>query len=1000
MSFSIIHLSDIHIKSDKDLVLGRIVELKKACASVIMPGDNVLLLISGDIAFSGKASQYELAFSMINELSEYLTEQRNVSMHYAFVPGNHDCDFSESSSIRETLMSGVATAQVDDGYYNEVAKVQKNFWDFADIYGIEKNKLTSKVEFEVQGNKIAILLVNTAWMSELHECPGKIVMPETLYEHIDPKEYKAVFSVFHHPFNWMNPDYKTRFTNYIRSVTDIAFVGHEHQRDQFTMTGGKWSFEEIHAKELQDSNGLGSAFAVYSFDSAMQGYDEKIFRWSQEKTAYIRENEEYRLFHKNVAIFDSVYNPNKGAIEDNRDMGLAIRHFAKDDVFLPDLYVWPELNRLEFSDEHSFQERITENILEIATEGHIAIFTGAVSSGKSSFAKMIYLYFADERVCCVSLTGDTFTSTDPNKIAATVENAFIQQYDSKYLEEFRQLPNEQKVIIVDDVDNMHVHGERRNTIIDYLYGCFGKVILLFRSEMDVHSLLAAECMKEEKEIPAYKLLPMGNRKRTELIRKWYNLNNETKSELEIERLVEHGVNQVNTFLGNGTSFIPACPVFIISVLQNTDAAVNIKFSGSKYGYLYESLIQHNLSVVDMEYQKTGAKNIDIGVVSALAFYLLQSKNKKVFTESEFEKIAQNFAQEKKIRISKAELLRRMLKTKIFKEVPGFSRVYRFHYPYMFYFFAGRYIAYHLKQELVRKEIEHMSSRLYNEDYGNIIIFVCYFANSQEVIGEVLGNAYVTLDKYKPFVFEKSSPLFDDIQSVIETLLPENVGSNEDVREHQSQKLKAMDEAGVLDGHIEEGQDIIDEEENMESDLVLVTASIKTLEVLGQILQNYPADIDGDLKVEIIAEVHNLGMRAVQAIVETMGYAEEGLVNAVIERAKESNKNYNRDEIVLVARKFVTMLISGMVSGMVQMVAGTMNSPYLLIAATEALTNEHAISAQLVLQELKLNHLKAPNIEELEQLNSDLLRTNNKFARFVLTNSVSNYLRYNQCDYRM
>ena len=55
MSFSIIHLSDIHIKSDKDLVLGRIVELKKACASVIMPGDNVLLLISGDIAFSGKA---------------------------------------------------------------------------------------------------------------------------------------------------------------------------------------------------------------------------------------------------------------------------------------------------------------------------------------------------------------------------------------------------------------------------------------------------------------------------------------------------------------------------------------------------------------------------------------------------------------------------------------------------------------------------------------------------------------------------------------------------------------------------------------------------------------------------------------------------------------------------------------------------------------------------------------------------------------------------------
>ena len=127
MSLSIIHLSDIHIKSDKDLVLCRISELKRACASVIAPGNDVLLLISGDIAFSGQEQQYELAFSLINELAEYLVQQRNVSMHYAFVPGNHDCDFSTASSFRGTLMSGVATTQVDAAYYDEVAKVQKNY---------------------------------------------------------------------------------------------------------------------------------------------------------------------------------------------------------------------------------------------------------------------------------------------------------------------------------------------------------------------------------------------------------------------------------------------------------------------------------------------------------------------------------------------------------------------------------------------------------------------------------------------------------------------------------------------------------------------------------------------------------------------------------------------------------------------------------------------------------------------------------------------------------
>lgn len=1000
MSLSIIHLSDIHIKSDKDLVLCRISELKRACASVIAPGNDVLLLISGDIAFSGQEQQYELAFSLINELAEYLVQQRNVSMHYAFVPGNHDCDFSTASSFRGTLMSGVATTQVDAAYYDEVAKVQKNYWDFFSIYGMDTNKLVSKIEFEVQGNRIAVLLVNTAWMSELHENPGKIIMPGTLYENINSRDYKAIFSVFHHPVSWMNPDHRTDFLNYVRTVTDIAFVGHEHQRDQFTTIGGKWSFEEIHAKELQDSNSSSSAFGVYSFDAVMQGYDAVSFNWSQDEAAYVRESTEHRYFQKNIAAFDSVYHPNKNTIEDNLDVGLAIRHFAKDDVSLPDLFVWPELNRLDFANDHAYQERITDNILGLATEGRISIFTGAMSSGKSSLVKMIYLSFVDEQVCCVSVAGEEFTSADSNKINAVVEKAFVQQYDLKYLEGFRQLPNEQKVIIIDDVDCMRIHGERRNSVIDYLYGCFGKVILMYRSEMDVHSLLAADCLKGMEEVPAYKLLPMGNRKRTELIRKWYNLNNDTRSESEIEQLVENGVNQVNTFLGNGTSFIPAHPVFIISVLQNSDAAVNIKFSGSKYGYLYESLIQHNLSTVGAEYQQTGAQNIDVGIVSALAFYLLQGKNEKVFTEDEFEAIVQGFAHEKKIQISKSELLRRMLDTKIFKEVPGFTGMYRFRYPYMFYFFAGRYIAYNPQQELVQKMVEHMSGRLYNEDYGNIIIFVCHFANSQKVIEEILGNAYVTLDNYQPFVFEKSNPLFDDIQSVIEALLPENVGSNEDVREHQSQKLRTMDAVGVMDGHVEEGRDTIDEEANMESDLVAVTASIKTLEVLGQILQNYPADIEGQLKVDIIAEIHSLGMRAVQAIVETMGYAEEGLVNAVIERAKENNKTFSRDEIVLATRKFVTMLISGMVSGMVHMVASTMNSPFLLVAATEALANENTISAQLVLQELKMNYLKRPDVGALEKLNNELLKANNRFAQFVLTNSVSNYLRYNQCDYRV
>lgn len=1001
MALSVIHFSDIHIKSSDDLIMKRIEQIRTACASVIHPGNDVLILVSGDIAFSGKVSQYNCAYDLMDSIGRYLAEQRGATVHYSFVPGNHDCDFDASISYRDALLSGVSSSKVDMAYYGQVSNVQSNYRDFAATYGLEESGLVCKSELVIDGNKVAILQFNTAWMSVLQESPGRIIMPSELFCRIEPSEYKAVFSVLHHPINWLNPDYKESFSSYIRTVTDIAFVGHEHQRDSFSTSAGKWCFSEIHAKELQDSNSRNSAFSVLNFDSAFQGYDTFEFSWSESEDAYTRENKEYSAFHKNIAAYDSVFHPNKNAIAEAQDIGIALKHFAKDDVILPDLYVWPELNKMDFSSEHSFSERIRDNVYELAIKGPVSIFTGSMSSGKSAFAKMIYLSLADEQICCLHVSGEAFFSQDPKKIVDVIEGVFISQYSIDHLEKFRQLQNHQKAIIIDDADCMRIHGDRRNAVINYLSGCFGSVILLFRASVEIHSLLSAECLKNVDDIPAYEILPLGNRKRKELIRRWYKLHNDARSDDEIDKQVETAIAQVDTFLGNGTSFIPAHPVFVLSVLQNSDAILNVKFNGSKYGFLYESLIQSSLSSSNVGYQQSGLYNADVGVVSSLAFYLLKEKNKKVFTEEELDVIVQDFAKQKKIPVSKDALLRRMIASNIFKKDPSLGSGYRFRYPYMFYFFAGRHIAYHLQQDDVKRMVTYMSNRLHNEDYGNIIIFVCHFANSQEVIEDVLTNAYYTLDNYAPFVFEKNIPLFDELQKNIEALLPAVVGGNEDVAENRDVRLKKMDDIGYMDGHVDEGSDTIDEDEAaIEKDLMAITASFKTMEVLGQILQNYPADIDGDFKVEIIEELHKLGMRSVQAIVETMGYMEESLITSIMERAAQEQKVFNRDEVAKATRYVLTTLISGMVRGMINMVASSLNSPLLLPAAAEALTKDNSISALLVIQELKLNYLKSPVYEELERLNNDLEKANNKFAQFVLSRIVAHYLRYNKCDHRL
>ena len=56
MSLSIIHLSDIHISGHDDTILMKKDKLASACASSLPSNGDVVLAITGDIAYSGKSN--------------------------------------------------------------------------------------------------------------------------------------------------------------------------------------------------------------------------------------------------------------------------------------------------------------------------------------------------------------------------------------------------------------------------------------------------------------------------------------------------------------------------------------------------------------------------------------------------------------------------------------------------------------------------------------------------------------------------------------------------------------------------------------------------------------------------------------------------------------------------------------------------------------------------------------------------------------------------------
>lgn len=1000
MSLSLIHLSDIHIENENDLIIKRINKIESACISALPHKGTVLIVVSGDIANKGKAEQYILAKQFFDNLKSSIEKSTESRVIFAFAPGNHDCDFALESPIRNYLLKSVKAENIAQEFFSNVAGIQSHYFDFVNQYSeYDPNKIINTVQFEMDGDIFLVVSANTAWMSEIHENPGNIVMPENLLSEvkIDNKDFKYVFYTFHHPTNWLYPDKKRPFINHIRKSTDFLLMGHEHERDTYTKSGEDFSFICSHGKELQDRDSSSSAFSVYLFDVGFQNYSLIDFVWKGDK--YIREKERTNQIHKNEFLHQSVYCPDPSIIDYCEDIGITLNHFAKDSITLSDLFVCPDVCRYTYGKGNDTGIIIRDNALQRLNENKLSIIIGTTSQGKTALSKHLFLTEESANTCCILLDGSDFTSSITSSIIDTIEGRYVKQYSSDLLEDFRQLPIEEKIVIIDNFDLIKNNNNRRNIVLDYLAEQFGRIIIFLSSEIELTTIIHSTLIKSFESLYYYELLPLGNRKRRQIISKWYHLNNHDQTEDEITDRIEKAENWINSFIGDGAAFIPAIPLFVLSTLQNIDAK-KATFENAKFSYLYESLIKSSIAKSSGGDYDTGRFDMDASALSFLAYNMLRNK-KTSFIQSQLNESVDFMNKKYILNESSDSLLRRMTNAKIIYKDSSDGECYRFKYPYIFYYFAGMYIAEHLKDEDVKAQVEYMSSRLYNETYGNTMIFVCHFANSKEIIDNILLNAYSTFEGNNEFEFTKTNPVFEEIKESLDLIVPKTIANNSEVPRNQEESLKRKDEVGITDGRLKKEEEYIDDEvAEKGQEMAEVASAFKTMEVLGQILKNYPTKVDGQDKLDIIDEIHRLGMRSVGALISSMIEYKSELVDYVYDQIKHNNKAIRKEDVIHSIQRFINALVSGTARSMIHQVAKSLDNEHLLEAATISLSANTSISAKLVLLDLKLNCLKKCDYNEIRELRKSFTDSNELFALCTLDSIVGYYLNYNKCDVKL
>jgi predicted MPP superfamily phosphohydrolase len=211
MKLAILHLSDIHLKSNNNSIMSKKESILAAIQNYVLEVDSLYGVITGDVAYSGLESEYYVAIELIDFIKDHIKAYSNKLADIIAIPGNHDCDYTiKNTKTREMLINQLQQSRddiIDSSISDLCCEVQAKFFDFSELYLNKENiyhtdRLLTILRYTHSDYRIQINCFNTSWLSQLHEQYGRLHFPINMYKDQLDLEADLTISLLHHPFNW------------------------------------------------------------------------------------------------------------------------------------------------------------------------------------------------------------------------------------------------------------------------------------------------------------------------------------------------------------------------------------------------------------------------------------------------------------------------------------------------------------------------------------------------------------------------------------------------------------------------------------------------------------------------------------------------------------------------------------------------------------------------------------------------------------------------------
>lgn len=304
--------------------------------------------------------------------------------------------------------------------------------------------------------------------------------------------------------------------------------------------------------------------------------------------------------------------------------------------------------------------------------------------------------------------------------------------------------------------------------------------------------------------------------------------------------------------------------------------------------------------------------------------------------------------------------------------------------------------------ILRSQLHHIGDRLHSEELANIVLVYLYLTQDWELSKHILENA-------RRIYPDKGIATLDGDVEFVNTIYknpPRMLLEDSDIaknRERHNERLDEEDEKDEKDGNFPRLDEKATYDDSL-ADIHKINISLKTLQVLGQVLRSSADSLEADVKCEIVTTCYMLGLRTLGVL---LGIAEASidqlrfyLAALIKERAAVSSHDNELSDNDLLKRtdEALIWLTFACSYGTIKKISYAVGHHHLAEIYDRVLKEQgNPTSVKLVDLAIKLEHFATVPLGDITQLRDRVV--GNLFSQTLLRQLVVDFLYLYRTDFR-